>query len=209
VHLDHLAVQRSQLRTSDGDVLDDALQLDGGDEDDRVPDRVPALDEHREAGEDVDQETLRREARHDEHERHTGDRRQLVDAPGHLGDREDDCGGECRVGDRRTDDAHERLPPLQVGNLAGRLQVGVARPPVVPREDSSRDEGAHARDEERDAEEGSDDHDPAPERGQGRVGRQEIDDGIEHGGVTKSDSIQGIGGWRAVTSPGPTSLTSA
>jgi hypothetical protein len=66
VHLNHLAVQRPELRPPDGDVLDDPLELDRRDEDDGVADRVPALEEHGEAREDVEQQPLGGKAGHDQ-----------------------------------------------------------------------------------------------------------------------------------------------
>ena len=76
---DHLAVHGSDARAAERDVLDDALQLVGRMDHDRVADRVPALDEHREARDQVDQE-LPRDERGDEHGEDARDRGQAVDA---------------------------------------------------------------------------------------------------------------------------------
>jgi hypothetical protein len=40
--------------------------------------------------------------------------------------------------------ADERLAPLQVSDLAGGLQIGLAGPPVVPGKHAARDERAEA-----------------------------------------------------------------
>ena len=73
VDVDDLAVERPQSRAPQRDVLDDPLQLMAGDED-RVADGVPALGEHREAGDDVGEDALEREADQHEHERRSRNR---------------------------------------------------------------------------------------------------------------------------------------
>ena len=57
-------------RVCRSEVLDDALQLVHQDLD-RVADRVPALDEHGEPGDDVHQDSLHREADQDQDEGRT------------------------------------------------------------------------------------------------------------------------------------------
>ena len=69
--MDHLAVERPEARVPERGVLDDPLQLVHRDLD-GVADRVPALDEHREAGDDVHQHALNGEADEDEQERGAG-----------------------------------------------------------------------------------------------------------------------------------------
>ena len=112
-------------------------------------------------------DALRRNAGHDQHERGTGDRRKAIDAAGQLRERQDDGGRERGVGDARPDDGHERLAPLELGDLAARLEIAVLVTPVVPGENPPRDRGAQARDGPRHRKEGDDDHHPPHGDGRG------------------------------------------
>jgi hypothetical protein len=93
VHVDHLAGQRAELRPPEGEVLDDALELEPGDRD-RVADGVPPLDEHRRPGDDVGEQALDREADQDQEERGAGDGGEAVDAPRELRHGHDGRSGE-------------------------------------------------------------------------------------------------------------------
>ena len=149
--LDRLAVERAQLRAAQRDVLDDTLQLERRDRD-RVSDRVPALDEHHRAGDDVHQYALDRKAREDDHERRAGERGELVQASGQLRGRQDDRNREGGVGDRGADHRDRRFAPLDVGDPEGdgcRGRLGVA---VVPEEDLAGNVSRAARDQPRSGE---------------------------------------------------------
>ena len=132
VDVDHLSGHGAQARVPEGNVLDDPLELEAGVHGDRVAHREPALHEHGQPGDDVGEDPLGRKARDDDQEGGAGDGREAVDAADELADGEDDRGAEGHVDDARPDDRDERLAPFQVDHLAGRLEVGVAVPPLVP-----------------------------------------------------------------------------
>src|SRR5215212_1129231 len=157
VDVDDLAVERLQSRAPQRDVLDDALQLVARDED-RVADGVPALGEHRKAGDDVGEDALEREADQHEHERRPGDRGEAVDAADQL--REGEYAGGHEPGDRDhvLYERDERLAPLDRRDLA-LAELGVVVPPVVPGQNGARDDTARFREQPGGDEETDDDED--------------------------------------------------
>ncbi len=180
VHLDDLAGERPQPCTPKRDILDDALQFAADEQRDRVADREPALGEHRQSGDDVQEGPLHREPGEDQDERRTGDGRQPVDPAGELADDDHRRDRKRHIGDSGADDAHDRLAPLEVRDLPGRSEVGVALPAVVPGEDASGCPRGRARHEPRERED-RDDHDDPPPRGrERRVVVQQADELVEH-----------------------------
>ena len=180
VHLDDLAGKGAEPRAPQRHVLDDALELGADEEGDGVAHREPALGEHRQARDDVHEEPLRGEAAEDQQEGGAGDRGQPVDAARELADDDHGRNGEGHVGDPGADDADERLPPLQVGDRPGRLDVRVRMPAVMPGEDAPRRPGRRARDEPREREDGGDHDDASPRGGQRRVVVEQADGVVEH-----------------------------
>src|SRR5215213_529614 len=168
VDVDDLAVERLQSRAPQRDVLDDALQLVARDED-RVADGVPALGKHREAGDDVGEDALKREADQHEHERRPGDRGEAVDAADQLREGEHAGGHEPGDRDHILDERDERLAPLDRRDLA-LAELGVVVPPVVPGQNGARDDTARFR-EQPGGDEQTDDDEDGEHGGSGGNGR--------------------------------------
>src|ERR671937_582968 len=79
LHADDLAVHGTELHRAERDLLDDALEAPRLDRD-HVADLEPVLEEHEQAGDDVPEHALHREADDDRDEGAAGDRVGVLDA---------------------------------------------------------------------------------------------------------------------------------
>src|SRR5919198_406784 len=172
LHADHLPVDGAELHRAERDLLDDALEAPRLDRD-PVADLEPVLDEHEQAGDDVPEDALDREADDDRDERAAGDRVGVPHAA-QDDDREHESEPERQVADARLRERGRRLALLEPRDRV-RRRVLVDGP---PRDEPRRDEARDARDDDR-AEEEPDDED---ELGQRPRQRDQVDE-VAHAAV--------------------------
>ena len=157
VDVDRLTVEGAQLRPPERHVLDNSLDLEPWDGH-GVADGVPALGEHRQPGDQVREDALDREAGEDQQERRAGDRGQSVEPADQLGHGQDKRRAKARIRDPGADQGNERLAPLDVDELAGRLRVADLAA-LVPDQHATRYPRARAREQPGADEDGDDHHD--------------------------------------------------
>ena len=137
VDVQQLAAQRAQLGRAQRDLLDDAREP-GRLDHDRVADREPALELHEEAGQDVDQEALQREAQQHDDQRCAG-QRAVAAEPRDLEEHEQGSEPVGGIAHRGLDERDERLTPLQGDHHLGRRSVLADGPLLVAADDPLRD----------------------------------------------------------------------
>src|SRR5919198_3052701 len=161
LHADDLPVDGAELHRAERDLLDDALEAPRLDRD-QVADLEPVLEEHEQAGDDVPEDALDREADDDRDERAAGDRVGVTHAA-QDDDREHKSEPERQVADARLRERGRRLALLEPRDRV-RRRILVDGP---PRDEPRRDETRDARDDDR-AQEEPDDEDELGHRARQR-----------------------------------------